>query len=105
MPAELLWLAVAAFSALMTGGWLYASRRITVTTLLAGVGWAWLTVTGGSVERITQDGSRVALEMVSLQYLTVALALLSFLALIMHQFGHYPPTDDADSQVNANVAD
>lgn len=105
MVAESLWLSVGVFSMLMTGGWLYASRRLTVTTLLAGVGWAWLTVTGGSVERITQDGTRVALEMVSLQYLTTTLALLSFLALLMHQFGHYPPTDDPDSEVQPNVAD
>ena len=105
MPAESLWLAVGAFSMLMTGGWLYARRRLTVTTLLAGVGWAWMTVTGGQVERITESGSRVALEMVSLQYLTTALALLSFLALVLHQFGHYPPTDDPDSQVTPNVAD
>lgn len=105
MPAESLWLSVGVFSMLMTGGWLFASRRTTVTTLLAGVGWSWLTVTGGSVERITESGSRVALEMVSLQYLTTALALLSFLALVLHQFGHYPPTDDPDSQVSPNVAD
>jgi hypothetical protein len=105
MPAESLWLAVGAFSLSMTAAWMYSPRRLTVSTLLAGTGWAWLTVTGGSVERITQDGTRVALEMVSLQYLTTALALLSFLALLMHQFGHYPPTDDPDAEVSPNVAD
>jgi len=97
-----LWLAVGIFSTAMTGGWLYAGRRLTVSTLLAGVGWSWLTVTGGSVTLITDTGSRVALKMVSLQYLTVALALLSFLALIMHQFGHYPP--DSDGGINTRGA-
>lgn len=103
MPAELHWLAVGLFSTAFTFAWLFAERRLTVSTLCAAAGWSWMTVTGGSLTRYTQTGEEIALSTTSLQYLTVALALLSLLALIMHQFGHYPPADS--SEVPTNVAD
>jgi hypothetical protein len=103
MPAELHWLAVGAFSTAFTFAWLFAGERITVTTLFATAGWSWMSVTGGDLTRYTEGGTEIAISSTSLQYLTVALALLSLLALLMHQFGHYPPDDD--SPVPSNVAD
>lgn len=93
MPAELHWLSVGVFSTLFSAAWLFVDRRTTVSTLLAAAGWAWMTVTGGSLTRTTMSGTTVELAAGSLQYLTLSLALLSLLALLMHQFGHYPPTE------------
>lgn len=88
------WMLLAGFALSMTLAWLFIERRITTTTILAGVGWSLASLTGGNLTRITNDGTEVAVDVGVLQYVCTFLALLSFMALLLSRFGHYPPTDD-----------
>jgi hypothetical protein len=91
---ETFWLALGAFSMILTLGWLFVERRITTTAILAGAGWSYMALTADSLTKITQDGTEVATTAGSLGYFCTGLALLSFLALLLRFFGHYPPEDD-----------
>jgi formate hydrogenlyase subunit 3/multisubunit Na+/H+ antiporter MnhD subunit len=103
MVAELHWFAVGAFSMFMTAAWLFSDRRITITGLFSAIGWSWMAVTGGDITRYTESGTEIALSVDELQYLCSALALLSFLAVVLYQFDHYPPRADNPTEVDPDV--
>jgi len=108
MVAESLWLAASALATLMTIAWLFVPIRIVLTGLLAGGTWAFVAVSGGSITRYTQTGAEIAIDAGVLQYLATGLAVLSFTAVVMHLFGHYPPDSEGEtdpSRVNPDVAD
>lgn len=94
MPAELHWLAVGLFSTLLTLSWLFVERRLVISTLLAGAGWSWMTLTGADLTRYTETGAEIAIDAGELAYLCLALAVVSWLALGLHLWGHYPPRDN-----------
>jgi hypothetical protein len=98
MPAQVYWFAVAGFALLMTLSWLFINRRITMTGVMAGILWSYAALTGDAVYRITETGEQVSMPVGNIQYLTLVLALYSFLAVILYRFGHYPPTDDDPTQ-------
>jgi hypothetical protein len=103
MPAELHWLAVGVFSLTMTAAWLFAEKRIVVTSLLAGAGWSWMALTGDALTRYTNTGTEIQLQAGPLIYLCLALAVVSFLALGLTIWGHYPPPEDNPTEVEPNV--
>jgi hypothetical protein len=84
---------MAAFAGVLTLAWLFIERRITTTAGLAGAIWAVLALTGGSLTRQT-DSATHAVGSPQLQYVSLALAVLSFLALLLYRFDAYPPRDD-----------
>jgi len=102
MPAELHWLAVGVFSLTMTAAWLFSEQRVIVTTILAGAGWSWMALTGGSLTRYTETGAEISLDAGELVYLCLLLALVSWLALGLALWGHYPPREDNAPEVQPN---
>jgi len=93
------WMAVGAFSLVMTLGWLFVDVRVTTTGLLAAMGWITMALTGDTLERITQDGSRVDASAGVLVWLCTALAILSLLAVLLYQFDAYPPETEDPKEV------
>lgn len=96
------WYAVGAGSLLMTFAWLFVEKRITFTSLFAGIGWGWLALVGGSITKYTESGTEIPLAAPSLQYILGGLAILSFLAGVLYRFGHYPPVDDDPASIEGD---
>jgi hypothetical protein len=103
MVAEAHWFAVGGFSLLMTLAWLFADRRIMVTSLFATAGWAWMGFTASGVTRYTETGTEIALDVGAIQYVVLGLALLSGLVPILYSFGHYPPRSDDATEIPADA--
>lgn len=103
MVVEAHWFAVGAFATLMTLAWLFIEKRITTTSALSAICWSFMAITGGNLTRYTQTGAEISLDAGVLQYACTALAMLSFLALALYRFDHYPPREDnpAEAQINA----
>lgn len=90
------WLALGALSVLLTLAWLFIEIRVTTTSFMSFVSWSLMALTGGDVERITNDGTTVqAAATPELRYLLFAFGLLSLLAFILYQIGAYPPEDNS----------
>jgi len=98
MPAQVYWFAIAGFALVMTLAYLFIERRITMTGMMAGILWSYAALTGEAVYKITESGEQVSMPVGNIQYLALVLALLSFLAVILYRFGHYPPKDDDPTQ-------
>ena len=94
MVSESQWLAVGGFASVMTLAWMFADRRITVTGLMAGLSWAWMAMLADDVTKYTDSGTEVSASAGSLAYFCIAMSFLSFLAVVLYQFGQYPPERD-----------
>jgi len=109
MVVETYWLGTGAFATVMTLAWLFIPIRITLTTLLSAGAWSFMALSGGSIVRYTETGAEVPLDAGVLQYLCTFLAIISFVAAVLHYFGHFPPEDDGEmtdpTEVNPDVAD
>lgn len=103
MVAEAHWFAVGGFALLMTLSWLFADRRIMVTSLFATAGWSWMAFTASGVVRYTESGTEIALELGAIQYIVLGLALLSGLVPILYYFDHYPPRQDDPTEMSADA--
>ena len=99
---ELHWLALSALATAFTFAWLFVERRITTTTILAATCWSLLALSGGSLERITETGTRVSADVGYLVWVCTLLAILSMLAGVLYVFGHYPPEDTTIQQGDFN---
>jgi len=106
--------ALAGAGALLTAAWLFRpTERTQVTTLTAFFAWSLVALLGddaevfdSSIETIqtAPNGTELAVETtgelvaaplpVEMRYFAALWALLSALALILHVWGVYPPTDD-----------
>lgn len=88
------WLALGAFSMIMTLAWLFIERRLMVTTLFAGAGWAYMAISADALTRITDTGTEIAASAGSIGYVCTGLAILSLVAALLAKFDHYPPEED-----------
>lgn len=86
------WLALAAFATIFTLTYVVYHTHVRFTAGLAAVSWAVLAATGGQVETLAQDGSRIDTGVPELQLVAALAALLSALILILYP-DHYPVTD------------
>jgi len=103
MVFESQWLAVGAFATLMTLAWLFVQQRLTTTTAFAGIAWSWMALTGGGVTKLGESGTVVEASVGSLQFLCALFAILSFAALMLSRFGHYPPDEETRLTEARNV--
>lgn len=94
---QIYWLALAGFATLLTFCWMFVPRRLFVTTGIGGASWSTLALTGGGIEKVLRDGTRVAAPAPELQYVAVGMAVLSFLALLLYYFDYYPPSGETDA--------
>jgi hypothetical protein len=97
------WLALGAFATLWTVAYTVYHTHVRLSAGLAAVSWTVLAVTGGQVETLAQDGSRVDTGVPELQLVAALAALVSALVLLLYP-DHYPvtksevPTDDTQTQ-------
>jgi uncharacterized membrane protein len=103
MPAQTYWLAMAVLATLLTFAWLFVERRIYMTGLFSGLIWLFLALTGDDVYRITETGEQVAAPVGVIQYFTLSVGLLSFLAVILYHYDHYPPDEDFNDNAGEEV--
>lgn len=103
-------IAVVAF--LTTASWSILARKtaVYVTSGLSFTAWAWLAIVGGDVAMIIETGERIWLRetVASLQWVALALAVISLVVFIMRLMGAYPsPQNNAaeeqsDSRATTN---
>lgn len=94
------WLAVAALATLMTYTWLVLmpERRVTMTAGTSTVAWAIVAFQARNLEVVTDSGSKVAVDLFSVQLLAAFLAAISAISLMLYQFGQYPPETRRDGR-------
>lgn len=102
-----LWAAVALVALVATLLWAIAARKtgVYVTSGIAFVGWSWLALTGGDVAMLSAGGPVwVRQTTASLQFIALALAIISLVVFSMRLLGAYPsPSENAaESEQSAN---
>lgn len=87
------WLAVAALATLMTFTYLVLvpERRVTMTSGTATVAWAIVALNARDLTVVTDSGTEVAVDLVSVQFLAAFLAAISAVTLGLYTLGEYPP--------------
>jgi len=91
---QIAWYALGVFATLNVYWWLIEERRITTTSIMSAATFGLMAVTARDVQAYTGCGAPVEVGSATMQYVAVALALLSFLAFILYRFGEYPPAPD-----------
>lgn len=103
MVLRIYWLAVGIFALTMTLAYLFRpEERVTFTSLMAGVAWAWMSLLAGDLEIYVQ-GSLEQATVPSLQYITAGLSLLSLLVTILYRFDEYPPRPDDYQEIQGDA--
>lgn len=90
------WLALGAFSTLMTLLWLVVSpyERVYFTAGMGGVGWVLMALTAPGVSRLTEAGTTVQAPVSEpLQLFVGLLGFLSLVVVVLYRFDEYPPPD------------
>lgn len=95
-----LWAAVGLVALTSTALWAILARRtgVYVTSGLSFTSWAWLAITGGDVALVNVPNGPlwVRESVASLQYVALALAVISLVVFSMRLMGAYPsPQDNA----------
>lgn len=103
-----LWAAVGLVALVATVFWAIAAREtgVYVTAGISFVSWSWLALTGGDVAMLGVGGEPVFVRTTtaSLQFVCLALAIISLVVFAMRLFGSYPsPAENAaESESRAN---
>lgn len=88
-----LWAAIAMVALATTASWalLFRETAIYVTSGLSFTAWSWLSLTGGDVAVVTESGVVwVRSSTASLQFVCLALAVISLVVFVMRLMGAYP---------------
>lgn len=105
-----LWSAVAVVALVATAFWAFLARQ-TGVYLSAGVSWtawSWLAITGGDVA-LANGGDPIWVRetVASLQFIAIAMAVISLVVIVMRLFGAYPSVEDnaaeTDTQQQTNA--
>lgn len=102
------WYLLFACASVLTLAWLFVEQNVAFSTILAAALWFITAYTGGDLTRITDSGTEVATAAPELQYVALALGLVSLLARFLYSFGEYPPrvhNDVEGSQQPASPSD
>jgi len=102
-----LWAAVALVALSSTALWAILAREtgVYVTSGLSFTAWSWVAIVGGDVALVVADGDPVWVResVASLQFVALALAVISLVVLIMRLMGAYP--SPASNAAEADSAD
>lgn len=94
-----LWAAIALVALSATACWALVARQtaVYVTSGLSFTAYSWLALTGGDTALVMAGGPTwVRQSVASLQYVALALALISLVVFVLRLFGAYPsPTANA----------
>lgn len=102
-----LWAAVALVALVATLLWSILAREtgIYVTAGVSFVGWSWISITGGDVA-LANAGDPIWMRQTtaSLQYVALALAIISLIVFAMRLLGSYPSPENnaAETEQSAN---
>lgn len=102
-----LWAAVGLVALVATACWAIVARQtaVYVTSGLSFVAWAWLAITGGDTA-LVNGGDPIWLRetVASLQFVALALAVVSLVVFAMRLMGAYPSPQDnaAETEQSAN---
>jgi len=103
-----LWAAVAAVALVSTLLWAFLARE-TGVYVSAGVSWttwSWLAITGGDTAMLVAgDPVYVRETVASLQFVAIAMAVISLVVIVMRLFGAYPSAQNnaAESEDSARA--
>jgi len=86
------WLALAQFAAVLTVVYVVYHQHVRITAGLAALSWSVLAATGGQLQTLAHDGSRVDTAVPELQLLAAAAAIISVLVVWLYP-EQYPITD------------
>lgn len=99
------WYILFASAGVLTLYWLFHDREnLAFSTFMASGLWFYTAYTGGDLTRITESGTEVAVSAPELQYVALALGLLSLLARVLYWFDEYPPREEAAGGTAAQAA-
>jgi hypothetical protein len=103
-----LWAAVALVALVATAMWAFMARQtgVYISSGLAFTAWSWLAITGGDTALVVAGSPMwtVRETVASLQFVAVAMAVISLVVFVMRLLGAYPSPQDnaAESEQNAN---
>lgn len=93
-----LWSAVALVALVATALWAVLARQtaVYVTSGLSFTAWSWLAITGGDVALVNVPGGPlwVRESLAGLQYVALALAVISLVVFVLRLFGAYPSPEE-----------
>jgi len=104
-----LWSAVAVVALVATSLWAFLAREtgVYISSGVSFVTWSWLALTGGDTALVNGgDPIFVRQTLASLQYVCLALAVISLVVVVLRLFGSYPSPDRnaAESRGSAGQA-
>lgn len=89
-----LWSAVALVALVATALWAILAREtaVYVTSGLSFTAWSWLAIVGGDVALVSRGGELIWMRetVASLQFVAIALAIISLVVFSLRLFGAYP---------------
>lgn len=89
-----LWSAVALVALVATALWAVLAREtaVYVTSGLSFTTWSWLSIVGGDVALVNRGGELIWMRqtIASLQYVAIALAIISLVVFALRLLGSYP---------------
>lgn len=102
-----LWAAVALVALVATAFWGFLARQtgVYISSGLSFTAWSWLALTGGDTALVNGgDPIWVRETVASLQFVAVALAVISLVVFAMRLMGAYPSPEDnaAETEQSAN---
>lgn len=101
-----LWAAVAVVALVATAFWAILARQtgVYVTSGLSFTAWSWLAITGGDTALVLRAGEPLWVRetVASLQFVALALAIISLVVFALRLMGAYPSPQENSAETEAN---
>jgi len=103
-----LWAAVALVALVATACWAILARQtgVYVTSGLSFTSWSWLAITGGDTALVLRAGDPLWVRetVASLQFVALALALISLVVFSLRLMGAYPSPQENAAETEQNAS-
>jgi O-antigen ligase len=95
-----LWAAIGLVALVATACWAILAREtgVFVTSGLSFTAWSWLALTGGDVGMFVAGEVRWIRDVRSLQFVALALAVVSLVVFALRNIGAYPSAQEAETE-------